>query len=191
MWKLWTGVVLFGGVHLFSLMLPGVRDGLKRRFGENAYKGVYALVSLAGVVLLAMAYLAGRSGPSTLDIIYEPFYGARHFTTLLVLLGFILISASHGKGHIKAFVKQPFSIGIALWSIGHLLVNGEKAVVVIFALFLVIAMLDIVFSTIRGKGPSHVPELLADIIAVVAGAILTALLALVFHPYVLNIPVIT
>lgn len=191
MWKLWAGVVLFGGVHLFSLLLPGARDGLKARIGENAYKGLYALVSLAGVVLLAMAYLAGRSGPSTLDLIYEPYYGARHLMMLLVLVGFILISASLGKGYIKAFVKQPFSFGIALWAIGHLLVNGERAVVVIFGLFLVIAILDIVFSTARGKVLTHVPVLRSDIIAIVAGVLLTALLALVFHPYALNIPVIT
>jgi uncharacterized membrane protein len=190
MWTLWLGVALFAGPHLFGLLAPQPRDALKARLGENAWKGLYSLVALAGFVFLALGYLAGRSGPASLEMVYEPLYGARHLSYLLILAGFILIGASHGKGYIKAFVRHPMSLGIALWSIGHLLVNGETAVVVIFGMFLIIALLDIIFSTARGKLPRHEPRLRSDIIAVVAGVVLTAAFALLFHPYVLNIPVV-
>jgi uncharacterized membrane protein len=189
MWKLWLGVALFAGPHLFSLLLPGARNGLRERFGENPYKIAYSLASLAGLVFLALGYLAGRSGPASLEMVYEPLYQLKHMTYLLTLIGFILIGASHGKGYIKAYVRHPMSLGILLWSIGHLLMNGETAVVVIFGMFAVLGLLDIILCQIRGKGPSHAPRIRSDIVAVIVGIVLWLGFAFGFHPYVLNIPV--
>jgi uncharacterized membrane protein len=189
MWSLYLGILLFAGPHGVSILAPGLRDQLKHAMGENGWKGLYSLVSLAGLVLLAMAYLGGRAGPASLDVVYEPWYGARHLTMLLAWIGFVLIGASHGKGYIKKIVRHPMSLGIALWSIGHLLVNGEKAVVYIFATFLIVAVFDIIFSTARGKQPVHEPVIRSDIIAVIAGTVLFLVLMFGFHPYVLNIPV--
>lgn len=190
MWKLYLGVLLFGGAHLLSVLLPATRDGLKSRIGENAFKGLYSLVALAGLVFLAMAYLAGRSGPASLDSFYVPVDSARHIMMLLVFIGFMLIFANGSKGYIRLWLKHPFSIGIALWSFGHLLVNGEKAVVVIFGLFFVLAILDLVLSLARGKIPVHEPNWKHDLRAVVVGIVVYLVFMLGFHPYVLNIPVV-
>lgn len=190
MWTLYLGVLLFGGTHIFSILMPRARDGLKQSWGEKAWKGLYSLASLAGFVLMSMAYFSGRAGPASLDLVYEPWYGARHLTMLLVWAGFVLIGASHGKGYIKKFLRHPMSLGIALWSLGHLLVNGEKAVVYIFATFFVVALLDIILSLARGKRPVHEPVVRSDIIAVIVGTVLTLVLMFGFHPYVLNIPVV-
>lgn len=189
MWKLWLGVLLFAGPHLFSTLMPAARNRLKARLGEGPFKGLYALASLAGVVLLSLAYLDGRAGPNALDSFYDPPAAGRHINMLLSLVGFILVAASHGKGYMKSFVKQPMSLGIGLWSIGHLLANGEKAVVVIFGMLLLVSVLDIIFSTGRGKVPSHEPRIRSDIVAVIAGIVVYAVLAFGFHPYILNVPV--
>jgi uncharacterized membrane protein len=175
---------------LFSLVFPGVRDGIRARLGRGPYMGLYSLVSLAGLVLLAMGYWRGRAGPNSLDMAYEPLLWARHITLLLAWLGWVLIAASHGKGYVKAWVKHPMSWGFALWSVGHLLVNGERAVVYIFALILVIALLDIVLNGLRGKFVPFEPRIRSDIIALVVGTLVYLALALGFHPWVLNIPVI-
>jgi len=188
MWQLWAGAALLAGPHLFSTVLPVLRDRLKIRMGEGAFKGLYSLVTFAGIGLLVWAYIAGRTGD--LGSFYEPPVWARHVTMLLALVGIILLGASHGKGYIKSFVKHPMSLGIALWSVGHLLANGEKAVVVIFSSLLLIGLADIVFSLARGKGPQHEPRLRSDIIAVVVGVVVYALLVFVFHPYVIQVPVV-
>ncbi len=190
MWKLWLGVLLFGGVHLFSMFQPEARSRLIARFGENGYKGLFSLVSVLGLVLLGMAYYAGRSGPASLDMFYAPVEEARHIATLLIFAGFIFIFANQTKGYIRRTVKHPFSLGIILWSVGHLLMNGEKAVVVIFALFLVVAIANIVLSLARGKMPAHEPNWKHDLRAIVVGVVLFFVFALGFHPYVLNIPVL-
>ncbi len=183
------GCLLFGGGHLFSILLPGLRDSLRNRLGEKPWKGLYSIVSLLGLVLMVVGYSQTRSGPATADVLYEPWDGMRHATMLLTLLAFILVGASHGKGYLKLWLHNPMSLGIALWSGGHLLVNGQRSDVWLFGTFLVVSLADILLSELRGKRPDYVPRLRSDVIAVAVGMVLYAVFLLGFHPYVLNIPV--
>ena len=185
----WIGTVLFAGVHLFSMLLPGQRDALKARLGERAWKGAYLVVALAGLGLMIAGFWMSRSGPAAADLLYYPSEALRPVTMLMVLLAFISLGAAHGKGHIKLWIRHPMSIGIALWSAGHLLANGKRADVYLFGVFLALALLDIVVSTARGKFPSHEPRLRSDVIAVIAGMVLYVFFLYVFHPYALNLPV--
>jgi uncharacterized membrane protein len=186
---IYIGALLFGGTHLISILFPGLRDRLKAGLGEKPWKGLYALFSLFGLVLMIVGYSGSRAGPATADVLYEGWYEMRHLTMLLVLLGFILVGASHGKGYLKAWLHNPMSIGIVLWAGGHLLVNGQRADVWLFAPFVAIGLADIVMSELRGKRPAHTPRLRSDVIAVIAGVVLYLVFAFLFHPYVLNVPV--
>jgi uncharacterized membrane protein len=188
--KLIIGIVLFAGVHLFVMLAPGARNAVKVRIGEGPFKGLFSLVSLVGLGLMIWGFAGSRSGPQAADWLYFPADWARHVTMLLVLIGFISVASSHGKGYIRLWLKQPMSIGIALWSGGHLLANGKRADVYLFGTFFVLAVLDIVLSTLRGKVPAYVPRIRSDVIAVVAGVVLYAIFLLWFHPYVLNLPII-
>lgn len=184
-----VGIVIFFGMHAFSLLFPAARDTVKARLGEGPYKGIYALVSLIGLALIIWGFLMSRSGPAAADLLYYPPDWTRHAAMLLVLLGFISIGASHGKGYLKLWLKQPMSLGIALWSGAHLLANGKRADVYMFGAFFALALLDIVLSTARGKVPAHEPRVRSDVIAVVVGVILYLIFLFGFHPYVLNLPV--
>ena len=46
------GIVIFAGVHLLAMLLPGARDGLRERLGEGPFKGLFSLVSLIGLGLM-------------------------------------------------------------------------------------------------------------------------------------------
>lgn len=186
---LYIGALLFTGIHLFGILLPGVRNGLRTSIGEKPWKGVYSIISLLGVVLMIVGYSGSRAGPATADMLYEGWYEMRHLTMLLMLIAFIMIGAMHGKGYIKKWVHNPMSIGIALWAGSHLLVNGQRADVWLFAPFLIVALADIVMSELRGKRPQHEPRLRSDVIAVIVGMVLYVVFLLGFHPYVLNVPV--
>jgi uncharacterized membrane protein len=183
------GLALFALPHLFSLLAPQARNGLRARMGEGTYKGLYSLVSLAGLALMIWGYGAARAAGDT-GLAFEPWAAGRHLTMLLVLVAFILLGASHGKGYIKRWVRQPMSIAIALWSIGHLLVNGGTHDVWLFGGLLVIAVLDIILSEARGKVPRHEPRIRSDIIAVVAGLVLYLLFLFWLHPLLIGVPVI-
>jgi uncharacterized membrane protein len=186
---LYIGALLFAGTHLFGIFFPGVRNGLRASIGEKPWKGIYGLASLLGVVLMVVGYSGSRAGPATADILYEGWYEMRHLTMLLMLFAFILIGASHGKGYLKTWLHNPMSIGIVLWSGSHLLVNGQRADVWLFAPFLVVGLADIVMSELRGKRPEHTPRLRSDVIAVIVGMVLYVVFLFGFHPYVLNVPV--
>ncbi len=62
--------------------------------------------------------------------------------------------------------------------------------VLLFGTFLVLAVLDIILSTVRGKRPGHDPQIRSDMTAVVSGVVLYAIFLFGFHPYVLNVPII-
>ncbi len=49
------GLLLFVGIHAFT-MARGQRAGLIARIGEGPYKGLYSLLSLAGIVLIAIGF---------------------------------------------------------------------------------------------------------------------------------------
>jgi uncharacterized membrane protein len=184
---LYFGIILFGGAHLFSVLFPAVRNRLQARLGEKAYKGGYSAVSLIGLILMGVGYVQTRFDGS---LVYEPYAGARHVTMLLVLLGFILFGANGGKGYLRLWLQHPFSIGISLWAIGHLLANGKTPVVLIYGTFLVISILDIANGFLREAPVSFEPVIRRDVTAVIAGVVIYAIFLLVFHPYVLGVPVI-
>ena len=185
-----AGIVVFAGAHLFSMLLPGHRDKLRQRFGEGPFKGLYSLVSLAGLGLMIWGFWTLGSDPAESDYIYVPAESMRHVTMLLVLLGFICLGAFHGKGYLRLWLRNPFSIGIGLWSFGHLLSNGRLRDVLLFGTFLFLAVLDIVLSTARGKRPSHEPSIRSDGVAVIIGVVLYAVFLFGVHPYIFNLPVI-
>ena len=184
---LYLGMILFGGAHLFSSLLPAMRNRLSARLGEQKYKGFYSIVSLVGLVLMGWGYVQTRGNG---EMLYVPMEGAKHITMLLVLLGFISISAFHGKGFIKAWLQNPFSVGISLWAIGHLLANGKTPVVLIYAMLLLISVVDIAVNMMRGDRPMFEPKIRSDVIAVVVGIVIYAVLLLLFHPYVLGVRVV-
>ncbi len=186
----YLGVVLFFGSHLFSMLFPAWRDRLRARLGENAFKGLFALASIAGIGLLVYGYSQAWATGEGTTVAYDPPAWGRHLTMLLTLLGFILVAASHGKGHLRARLRNPMSIGVALWALGHLLANGMKIDLWLFWPFLGLAALDIILCTVRGKKPEFQPQVRSDVIAVIAGMVLYAAFLLLFHPYVLGVRVV-
>jgi uncharacterized membrane protein len=184
------GLVLFAVPHLFSILFRAQRDSLNASLGAMRWKLAYSAVSLVGLVLIITGFIMSRHGEAAADWMYLPAEWARHVTMLLVLFAFICIGASHGKGRIKLWLKNPMSIGIALWAAGHLLANGRRVDVYIFGTFLAVALLDIIASTLRGKAPDYVPSARSDVIAVVVGLVLYAVFLFGFHPYVLGLRIV-
>jgi uncharacterized membrane protein len=187
MWQLYLGVILFAGPHLFSSIFPHARDRLREKVGANPYKLIYSAVTLASVALFVLAY---RVGGAVMEPLYAPWHGARHVVMLLILLAFILIFSNGSLGHIRRGVRHPFSLGIMLWSFSHLLMNGERMVVVMFGTFFVVALVDVIFSLARGKGPSaFVPNWKHDARGIAVGIVLYLVFAFGFHPYILGVAV--
>jgi uncharacterized membrane protein len=184
-----TGLILFFGAHLFSYF-RSARAALIARLGEGPYKGIYSLISLIGVGLIIWGYFQTRAGPAAAEIVYWPAPWARHATMFLVLLAMVCFAIYFLRGWLKLWLRNPMSIGVALWAAGHLLSNGKLASVILFGAFLLYGLIDIAVNTARGYVPSFTPNPRHDLISIIVGLVLYAFFLLIFHPYVLNLPIV-
>jgi uncharacterized membrane protein len=165
--QLVLGLVLFLGMHSFSIVAPGVRDRIAGK-NEIGWKAVYGLVSIAGLVLIVRGYGAARMDPT---VLYMTPVWLKHLVALLMLPVFVLFFAPYFPGRIKAATKHPQLVAVKLWAVAHLLVNGTLADVVLFGSFLAWAVADRI--SLKRRTPREVPGLPAsnrnDVIVVVLG----------------------
>ena len=171
------GLVLVIGIHSLKIVAPAWRAGLVARLGEGTFRGVYSLISALGLVLVVWGFALAWENPV---FIYTPPSWGRHLAMALMLLALILVFASlFPAGWIKRIIVHPLVTATMLWALAHLFANGDLAGVVIFAAFLIWAVVDRVFqpSTTTSAKTGNAFEIW-DIAAIVAGiALYAALLA--------------
>lgn len=174
------GLVVFLGMHSISAVALPLRDSLARRLGEQPWKGVYSLVSIAGFVLLIWGFGQARMQP---QVLWTPPTFMRHITLLLMLPVFPLALASLLPGRIQTVTKNPLLIATKTWALAHLLANGSLHHVLLFGAFLAWAVL--VRISLKRRPKRAVPGAPAtpfnDAIAVVGGLALYALFLFKLH----------
>ncbi len=174
MLKLTLGVLLWSGTHLFPALAAGPRKRLVDRLGENGYKGLFAVAMVISIYLIISGWKATPP-----EFLYIPPAWGRHAAALLVLIAFVLFSASHGRNNIKRFVRHPQLGSVALWGVAHLLANGESRSIVLFGGLALWAVVEIVLINRREGAwvkPDPAPRR-KDVIAVVAGVVVYAVFA--------------
>lgn len=180
------GIVIWSLTHLFPSVLPGTRDGLVSRLGENRYRGLFALVIIASLVLIVLGWR--RTLPTAL---YAPPFAASFVISALVLVALILFFASGAPGNIKRFVRHPQMIGTILWGGAHLLTNGSTRAVALFGGLTLWAIVEILMCN-RRDGAWQKPEPAAvkyDVVPVVIGSVTFAAI-LYFHRALFGVPAI-
>jgi uncharacterized membrane protein len=171
-----AGLVLFLGVHSVAIVAPSFRTRTIQRMGEGAWKGLYALISLAGFVLICYGFGLARQAPV---VLYSPPTWLRHLAFLVMLPVFPLLIAAYLPGRIKTAAKHPMLAAVKFWAFAHLLANGSLADVLLFGGFLAWAVGDRI-SVKRRATPQVLrtapPGPWNDAIAVVLGLAVYALL---------------
>jgi uncharacterized membrane protein len=134
------GLVLFLGVHSVRVWAEGWRGALRDRLGENAYKGLYSVLSVVGLALIVWGYGAARQAPM---LLWVPPVWTRHLAALLTVPAFLMLAAAYVPGNaIKARLHHPMVLGVKTWALAHLLANGMLADVLLFGGFLLWAALS-------------------------------------------------
>lgn len=185
-----VGLVLFLGTHVVTTRRD-LRARLIAARGEAAYKIGYALLSALGLALIVWGFAHYRA-TGWIDVWYPP-KAMRHITLALMLPAVILVVASYIRGRIYATLKHPMLAGVKLWALAHLLANGDLGSIILFGSFLAWAVFDRISLKRRsdpGAPPIPVGGFGNDIIAVVIGIVVYIGLAVVFHPFVIGVPVI-
>jgi uncharacterized membrane protein len=183
------GLALFLGAHLLPTQRK-LRARAVMSLGEGGYKIGYALVSLAGLVLIAWGFGHYRA-TGWIDVWHPP-KALKHITVALMLPAVILVVAAYIRGHIYTAVRHPMLAGVKLWAAAHLLANGDLGSIILFGSFLGWAVFDRI--SIKRRTDAAAPAIPVggwgnDLIAVAVGIVAYLALAFAFHPVVIGVPV--
>jgi uncharacterized membrane protein len=180
------GLILFLGAHVFVTMRPQ-RAAAVKQLGEGPYKGLFSVVSLAGLYVAGKGFgMYDAAGPLVLWTVPAWTW---HITETLMLLACIFVAAAYLRGNIHRVLKHPMLVGVKTWAVAHLLVNGDVGGIILFGSVLAWAVYDRITLKHRSDpGALAIPEggWKNDIAAVVAGIILFLALGFVFHPVVVG-----
>jgi len=128
------GLFVFLGVHVVPVIFPRWRRRQFERFGERTWKGVFALVALAGLAMTCIGFGQARRLPL---VLYAPPRALDHVNALFTLVAFVLVAAAYvPRNHVKQVLGHPMLLGVVAWASGHLLANGLLHDVVLFGAFL-------------------------------------------------------
>lgn len=182
-----AGFVLFFSVHSLQIFY-GTRLVLREKFGETVYKGLYSLISLAGLVLVSIGFAEYRFNDFV--AIWSPPVWTRHLALLLNLFAVVCFVAAYLPCHIRKTLKHPMLVGIKTWAVAHLIANGDLGGMILFGLFLVWAVL--VRISIKHRPVDKKPvraSWVFDCLAVGLGGALYVVIVFWLHPEIFHIPV--
>ena len=134
------GLLIFVGVHSVRIVADDWRSAQVAKIGLWPFKGVYAVLSILGFVLIAWGYGQARQQPM---VLWTPPAGMSHVTAVLMVPVFILFVATYVPNNVfKAKLKHPQVLSVKLWAVAHLLSNGNLADVLLFGGLLGWAVFD-------------------------------------------------
>ncbi len=147
-----AAAVFFLGIH-FGISGTRLRDRLVRVVGEKAFRGLFALTSIAGLIWLIRAYSVAP---------YIPLWGKlialkpAAEPLVLIAVAFVVIGISTPSPTTAGMESQltrevqvrgmtritrhPFLWGTALWALVHFVINGDAAAAIVFGSLFLLAV---------------------------------------------------
>lgn len=176
------GLLLWVAGHLWGRFLP---DAYKQ-LGKAAY-AVSAVVIVASVLAMIVGYRGADmivlwDGPSFL----------KHINNLLMLLAFYVYFQTvtqPGTAWIMGNTRHPQLTGFKIWTVAHLLVNGDVASIVLFGGLLAWAVLEVILINKQGekfdrsKAPVKSPWIHLALVLVIFVLVAVAHTALGYSPF--------
>ncbi|HUF88157.1 MAG TPA: NnrU family protein [Thermohalobaculum sp.] len=121
------GLALWSAGHLFPIYAPDRRAAAIARLGAGPYKALFALVALGAIVLMVVGYRQA----AFVNLWFPPAWTV-HLNNLLMLVAVFLVGAKHARSSARHYVRHPMLLGVVLWAVAHLAVNGDLASLVLF-----------------------------------------------------------
>ena len=202
------GLILFLGAHSVRVVADNWRTQKIEAWGDKAFKGVHALVSLLGFYLLVVGY--GEARLQTV-VLWNPPIFTKHISLLLMLFASVLLVAAYvPRNHLKMRLRHPMVLSVKVWALSHLLANGNLADVILFGTFLIWAVMNFKSARSRDRAETQFadgnegvtdqeatsllaedapikPHLFATLITMAGGAALWAVITFVLHAKVVGV----
>lgn len=179
-----AGLLLFSIAHLYPSIMPSARKRLVEKLGFNPYRGLFSVTIVASLVLIVFGWKA--ASPTGL---YTAPLQAGPIASAVVFLAFVLFVASQRKTNFRRFVRHPQMAAVILWSVAHLLVNGDSRSLALFGGLGLWAVVEIVLCN-RRDGVWEKPEPVTVAQDAITVAIGTAAFVLIwyFHLALFGVP---
>ena len=147
-----AAAVFFLAIH-FGVSGTRLRDRLVGVLGERAFRGLFALASLAGLIWMARAYSQAPHVPLWGQLLaLQPIA----LPLLLIAFAFIVVGIAtpsptrvgmesqltrevQVRGMTR-ITRHPFLWGTALWALVHFVINGDAASSILFGSLLLLAV---------------------------------------------------
>ena len=183
-----VGVIWWAVVHLMPSTFRSLRTQLIAKVGEMPYKGMFASMIILSLVLIVMGWRSTEP-----NALYIPPTWAGAVTTLLMVNAFVLFVVAQHPSRIKRLIRHPQLTGVALWSVAHLISNGETRSLVLFGGLGLWALLEMRMINAREGAwiKPEAPSLAIEARGLVIGVVVFVV-AVLLHPYFAGVsPILT
>ena len=177
------GILLWSLVHFVpSLALP-VKKGCISLLGENGYKLIFS-----AIVIISLGMIVYGWRHTTPTMVYAMPLFVKPISLILMVVAFVLFGATNYQTRIKSFIRHPQLMSIIIWSIAHLLVNGDNRSIVLFGGMGIWAMIEIIAinrrdgAWVKQPAPGWPQEFKGLAISLIIFAIV-----LLAHPYIAGV----
>jgi uncharacterized membrane protein len=183
------GLVVFLGAHSFTTARR-TRAAVIGAVGEGAFKGIYSVVSLAGLILIVWGF--GRYRQHGWVQLWTPPDWTRHVAMLLMWFAFVALAASGRRpGRIRGWLRHPMLVGVKFWALAHLIANGDLGGLVLFGSFLAWAVFDRIAVKRRGDmGAPRVATFTAADAVALGGGTVAYVAMILLHPVLIGVSVL-
>jgi len=157
------GLVIFFTVHAFP-MSSEKRKQLIEKMGVLPYKGLFSLVAILGFSLI----IIGKGQADFIEI-WQPPHMFSMITKLLMLPAWIFMAAAYLPSNIKRKIRHPMLLSVKFWALGHLLINGDLASMLLFGSFLIYGVVAMISANRRSEWvkPESKPMLMTILVIII------------------------
>lgn len=121
------GLAFWSAVHFFPSVTPELRERLIDSIGPKAYRAVFSIDALTALGLVIWGYRSAEW-----IHVYDPPAWGVHANNLLMLLAVYLMGVGGAKSWLATKLRHPMLLGVVTWAVAHLLVNGDRASILLF-----------------------------------------------------------
>lgn len=176
------GLVVWSAAHLFKRYAPNVRASM-----GTAGRAVVAIAVIGGIVLMTIGYRNAEG-----HHLYALPQWSWHLNHALMFIAIFLTSVGNVKGVVRSQLRHPMLLGVIVWAVAHLLVNGDTASIILFLGVAVWAVTEMIVIN-KVEGPWQRPERGSWSKDAIVAAVSVGLYAVivVIHNWVLGYSVLT
>ncbi|MDX5152093.1 MAG: NnrU family protein [Acidiferrobacterales bacterium] len=171
------GAAIFIGTHLIPA-LGQARTLFVNRLSLNGYKLLFTVFSLVGLGLM----IWGKSRAPFISVWSPPPWG-RDAAMVIMFPSILLLSVAKLPTNIKRFTPHPMLWGVILWSVAHLLANGDVASMIIFEAIGIYSIIAIISANQRGAKLSTQKVSVGRETAGLIFGVIVYIALLYLHPY--------